>query len=123
MLEAFEMLEKEFLVEVKHTAVEMGSGDIEVFSTPSMIAFMEHVAKEAVVGQLAEGETTVGIELNVQHVKATAIGKMVRVTAELINQKKSILFFELVAYEGETMIGKGTHKRAIVDAKKFMAKL
>lgn len=70
-----------------------------------------------------DGETTVGIELSVQHLKATAIGQTVRVQSRLVEQKKSILFYELETYEDETLIGKGTHKRAIVDAQKFMDSL
>lgn len=117
------MFEKVYVVEGKHAAGEMGSGDLEVLATPALIAFMENAAKEEVLGQLADGETTVGIELSVQHLKATAIGQTVRVQSRLVEQKKSILFYELETYEGETLIGKGTHKRAIVDAQKFMDSL
>lgn len=117
------MLEKVFLVENKHSAIQMGSGDLEVLSTPSMIAFMENVAKELVEVKLEPGETTVGIDLNVEHLKATAIGKKVRVQANLTEQKKSILFYEIEAYEEENVIGKGTHKRAIVNASKFLKNL
>lgn len=54
--------EKTFLVEKHHSAQAMGSGNLEVLSTPSLIAFMENTAKEAANAQLAAGETTVGIE-------------------------------------------------------------
>lgn len=117
------MFEKEFLVEEKHSAAQMGSGDLDVLSTPSLIAFMENTAKEEVLDKLAEEETTVGIDLNVQHVKATALGKRVRVVSTLTEQKKSILFFDLEAFEDDQLIGKGTHKRAIVHAEKFMGNL
>lgn len=117
------MLEKEFIVETKHAASQMGSGDLEVLSTPSMIAFMENVAKELAEEKLKLGETTVGIDLNVKHLKATAIGKKVRIQANLTEQNKSILFYEIEAYEEEYLIGKGTHKRAIVDASQFMENL
>lgn len=117
------MAEKEFTVEEKHSAAAVGSGGLAVLSTPAMIAFMENVAKEAAESDLAAGETTVGIELNIQHLKATALGKRVRVRANLIEQKKSILLYEVEAYENGTLIGKGRHKRAIVEAEAFMANL
>lgn len=117
------MLKKEFLVEDKHSAKQMGSGDLDVLSTPSMIAFMENVVKEAALEKLDSAQTTVGIDLNVQHIKATAIGKKIRVEADLTEQNKSILSYEIAAYEDEHLIGKGTHKRAIVNSGQFMENL
>lgn len=117
------MIEKEFIVEQKHSAVNVGSGGLDVLSTPSMIAFMESVAKEVVEKDLENGKTTVGIELNIQHLKATAIGEIMRVRATLTDQKKTILFYEVEAYEGDALIGKGQHRRAIVDAEEFMGNL
>lgn len=35
------MFEQGFIVKEKHSAREMGSGDLDVLSTPSLIAFME----------------------------------------------------------------------------------
>lgn len=117
------MSEKEFTVETRHSAAEMGSGDLEVLSTPALIAFMENVAKEEAKSKVASGETTVGIEMNMQHLKATAIGQTVRVKATLTEQKKSILFFEIEAFEKNTVIGKAEHRRAIVNAETFMGDL
>lgn len=117
------MFRKEFIVEKEHSAREMGSGDLDVLSTPSLIAFMEFVAKEAVSEQLKETETTVGIEMTMQHVKATAIGQSVTAVAKLMEQKKTILKYEVEAYEGEILIGIGQHTRAIVDRATFMARL
>lgn len=114
---------KIFTVQSQHSASEMGSGDLNVLSTPSLIAFMENVAKEEAAHLLEAGETTVGIELNIKHIKATAIGKTIRVEATLTQQDHSILIFEVVAYEENKRIGTGTHKRAIVETEKFMEQL
>lgn len=117
------MREKTFLVEEQHSANQMGSGDLAVLSTPSLIAFMENTAKEESKSALSTQETTVGIEITIQHLKATAIGQTVRVEATRTEQKKTILFYEVKAYEGDTLIGQGSHKRAIVHAERFMEKL
>lgn len=48
------MFKKDFHVKVEHSAREMGSGDLDVLSTPSLIAFMEFTAKEAVHDRLTD---------------------------------------------------------------------
>ena len=47
-------------VSEENIAATMGSGDLEVFATPAMVALMENAAMNAVVGELPEGATTVG---------------------------------------------------------------
>lgn len=48
------MFKKDCYVKVEHSAREMGSGDLDVLSTPSLIAFMEFTAKEAVHDRLTD---------------------------------------------------------------------
>lgn len=116
-------MEKDYTVEIKHSAKEVGSGDLEVLSTPSLIAFMENTAKAEVAHLLEANETTVGIAIQMQHIKATAIGKKVRIHATLLEQNKNIFIFEIEAYEEDRLIGTSTHKRAIVDTEKFLKNL
>ena len=51
-------------VSEENIAATMGSGDLEVFATPAMVALMENAAMNAVVGELPEGATTVGAMMN-----------------------------------------------------------
>lgn len=62
---------KEIIVTKENTAKVMGSGELEVFATPAMVALMENVAYESVAGQLEEGQGTVGTSMNVKHLSAT----------------------------------------------------
>lgn len=117
------VLEKEFTVTNAESASAVGSGGLNVFSTPSMIAFMENVALTASEEKLTEGQTTVGIEINVRHLAATAIGKTVLIKATLKSQEKKILTYDIEAFEEKKLIGKAEHKRAIVNSDAFMAKL
>ena len=54
---------KESKVTENETAIKMGSGDLEVYATPAMIALMENTAKSSVIDELPKGYTTVGIEM------------------------------------------------------------
>ena len=53
-------------------ALAMGSGDMEVFATPAMVALMEHAAMHAVAADLPEGSTTVGASMETTHVRPSS---------------------------------------------------
>ena len=109
-------------VEKEDTAKEVGSGSLLVYATPCMVALMEGAACEAIAEAIPEGQTTVGIELNIQHLAATPVGLEVRAEAEVTAVEGKIITFELHAYDESGEIGKGIHKRCIVNAQKFLDK-
>ena len=114
---------KEFLVEAKHAADFLGSGKVEVLSTPSMILMMEQTALLAVQEYLPEGWVTVGILVNIRHLKAVPKGETVRVVAKLKEKDRRRLVFEVAAFHGEEKIGEGMHERFIVNKEKFVASI
>ena len=111
------------VVEHKDTAAVYGSGSLEVFATPAMIALMEKTCLESVNAKIGEGNTTVGISVNIKHLKASPIGSLIRCDSKLIEVDRKRLVFEVQCFEGETLIGEGIHERFVVDSEKFMAKL
>jgi len=100
-----------------------GSGAVDVFSTPAMIAFMEQTAHESIQKLLPEGYTTVGTEVNIKHLKATRIGKLVTCRSKLVAVDGWNLVFEVTALDAKGEIGSGTHSRFIVEEKRFIEKL
>ena len=106
-----------------NTAAAMGSGDLAVFATPAMVALMENAAMTAVAGELPEGATTVGSEMNVTHIKPSGLGAEITATAVLAEVEGRKLTFNVGARDAEGMIGEGIHIRYVVDRAKFMAKL
>ena len=70
-------------VTAENTAAALGSGSVNVFSTPAMIALMEAAAIHAVQDHLPDGLTTVGINLNVNHMAATPVGLTVKARAKI----------------------------------------
>lgn len=109
-------------VEREDTAAEVGSGSLLVYATPCMVALMEGAACEAIEEALPEGQTTVGTELNIQHLSATPVGLEVRAEAIVTAVEGKIITFELHAYDEAGEIGKGTHKRCLVNSQKFLDK-
>lgn len=110
------------LVEKEDTAQVVGSGSLLVYATPCMVALMEGAACEAIAEGLDESETTVGIELNIKHLSATPVGLEVRAEAEVTAVEGKIITFEIHAYDEAGEIGSGTHKRALVNAQRFLDK-
>lgn len=110
------------LAEREDTAQEVGSGSLLVYATPCMVAMMEGAACEAIAPALSDTQTTVGTELNIQHLSATPVGLEVRAEAEVISVEGKVITFEVHAFDEVGEIGKGTHKRVLVNAQKFLDK-
>ena len=122
MLEAGIKGTKEITVTNENTAKTMGSGTLDVFATPAMIAIMENTAYESVTAELEEGSGTVGTALNVKHVAATPVGMKVTCETELIKVDGRALTFSVKAFDEKGLIGEGEHERFIVFNEKFQAK-
>jgi fluoroacetyl-CoA thioesterase len=86
------------------------------FSTPAMIALMEQTSHRVVEQLLPEGQTTVGYEVHVRHFAPSPPGSTVVVTSRLTEVKGNKLYFEVECRDGDTLLGSGIHKRAIVPA-------
>lgn len=113
---------QEVLVTEANSAKTMGSGTLDVFATPSMIALMEKTAWTSVAEHLEEGNGTVGTELNVKHTAATPLGMTVRCESELIEVDGRRLVFKVAAFDEVGLVGEGTHERFIVNNEKFQGK-
>lgn len=110
------------VVSRENIAVTLGSGTLEVFATPIMIALMEKAAMESVQPCLEPGQGTVGVKLEVSHTAATPMGVEVRAESELVTVEGRRLTFKVAAYAAGELIGEGIHQRCIIQNDRFMAK-
>ena len=118
-------LKKTFVYKVNYQnlASQVGSGDLDVLATPSLLAFMENSAKELVKEELSELDSTVGINVEMSHLAPTKLNDEVKVECELINVEGRILTFNILAYDSNTLVSKMVHIRCIVNKEKFMSVL
>ncbi len=115
---------QKMIVLEKDTALNLGSGGLQVFGTPALIAFMENTALQVIQKELPKGSETVGMEINTKHLKASPIGAEITCTATITNVDGRKISYEITACDakGDT-IGTASHDRFIVDAERFMNKL
>jgi len=113
----------ELVVGPEHVAIAFGSGAIEVFATPMMVALMEKAAVAAVEHLLPAGLNSLGVQLDVSHMAATPLGMRVTATAELIAVDKRRLEFSIWAEDEKELIGEGRHTRIAVTASAFRARI
>ena len=114
---------QEMTVTELHTAEKLGSGTLPVFATPALVAFMENTATKLLTN-LSEGETSVGTLINIQHLKASAIGEKICCSAQIIEVDGRKYTFSIEATDSSgAIVGKGTHERFVVNAEKFMSKI
>lgn len=111
------------VIGIKHTATHFGSGTIDVFATPAMIALMEQTAMQSVQSQLPEGYITLGTEVNVKHYKAVLQGQTVNCKTLLLETDGKKLVFRVEVFCDNECIGDGFHTRVIADKHKFLNKL
>lgn len=114
---------KEIIAAMEHSASVVGSGGLEVFSTPSMIALMENTAAGSLAPHLEEDQGSVGTAVNIKHIAATPLGMKVTCESEIIEIDRKRILFSIKAYDEKGLIGEGTHERFIIDNEKFMNKL
>jgi predicted thioesterase len=114
--------------EIEHTITpdqgitHLGPDVPSVLSTPAMIALMERTTVRLLSPYLEESEGSVGVHVDVSHTAPTPIGAKVKVTAALVSIEGRRLTFKVEAHNDKGKFGEGTHKRVIIDRKRFASK-
>jgi predicted thioesterase len=94
-----------------------------VFGTPMMIMEMEMASADAVNPYLESGWVTVGTEVDIRHLGASAVGAVIRTTARVVAVERRVIRYEVEAFEGERRIGEGRHARGLVNLASFNKRL
>ena len=102
-----------------NTAKAMGSGTLDVFATPALIALMEETCWRSVANELEEGSGTVGTLLEIKHTAPTPVGMKVTCESTLTEVDGRRLVFEVIARDAKGVVGEGKHERFIIQNEKF----
>ena len=113
---------KTVTVNEANTAKTMGSGTLDVFATPALIALMEETCWRSVADQLEDGCGTVGTLLEIRHTAPTPIGMDVTCESEVVEVDGRRLVFTVQAHDAKGLVGEGRHERFVIQNEKFQAK-
>ena len=122
MLEAGIKGTRTVTVNEENTAKAMGSGTLDVFATPALIALMEETCWRSVANELEEGCGTVGTLLEIKHTAPTPVGMKVTCESTLTEVDGRRLVFEVIARDAKGVVGEGKHERFIIQNEKFQMK-
>ena len=113
---------KTVTVNESNTAKVMGSGTLDVFATPALIALMEETCWRSVANELEEGCGSVGTLLEIRHTAPTPVGMEVTCESVLTEVDGRRLVFEVTASDAKGIVGEGKHERFIIQNEKFQEK-
>jgi fluoroacetyl-CoA thioesterase len=117
-----------FTVTDADTALAVGSGSLPVLGTPRLLAWCEAATCEAIEADLADGETSVGTRVELEHLAASAVGQEVEVTARVVHTDGRLRRFAVAARNVAggapgKLVGSGEVTRVVVDAERFLGRL
>ncbi len=102
------------------TAAAMSTGDVPVIATPRVIALAEEASVKAVDGHLAEGSTSVGMRVQLDHLAPTAVGGRVVAEAKLDKVEGRRLCFSVSINDERGLVAAGKVTRVVVERERFL---
>ena len=94
-----------------------------VFATAEMIFAMECAAADAIKDILPAGFVSVGTHVNVEHLAATPVGETIVAAARVSAVEEKVVSFSVEAHDQHTIIGRGEHRRGIVNLERFLERM
>ncbi len=105
------------------TSIAFHSGDVPVLATPRLVALLEEASLDALAGRLDDGQTTVGMRIQIDHLAPTGVGAEVRAIATLDAVEGRRLTFSAEATEGDTPVASATITRVVVETSRFLERV
>jgi len=117
-----------FTVGEDDTAWAVGSGSLPVLGTPRLLAWCEAATCAALEPGLAEGSTSVGTRISLEHAAASPVGQEVEVTASSSYADGRLHRFAVAARHVDRgaagkVVATGEVTRVVVDAQRFLDRL
>ena len=114
------LIDHAYTVTDADTALSSRSGHVAVLGTPRLVALLEEATMAALDGALADGETSVGMRLHVDHLAPVAPGTGVTAEAVLEGVEGRRLTFSATATVGDVQVARASIVRVVVETDRFL---
>jgi predicted thioesterase len=104
------------------TAIAMRTGIVPVLATPRLVALCEEAAMAAVEGSLDDGNSSVGVRVQLEHISPIPIGGRVVAEALLEKVEGRRLVFTVSARDERGLVAAGKVTRVLVNVEHFIEK-
>ena len=110
----------ELVVTDDDTALALKTGDVPVLATPRVVTLAEEATVNAVEGELAEGTTSVGYRVQLDHLAPVAVGESVTAEAVLETIEGRRLTFRVSVKYRSGLVAAGRITRVAVEQERFL---
>lgn len=117
------LFERSFTVETAHTIDFADEALPPVLCTPALVGFLERTAREGLDAHVASGESSVGVEIELEHLAPTPPGRSVVCRARVVRVEGREVSFVIEAEDGVERIARGFHKRRVINKQRFAARV
>jgi predicted thioesterase len=93
-----------------------------VLATPRVVALCEEASVKALLGELSPRETSVGMQVQLDHLAPTAVGHHVTAEATVEKVKGRRVTFTVSVSDERGLVAVGRVTRVIVDIERFLEK-
>ena len=110
---------QQFVVEAKH-AIDFANDTMPaVLCTPWLVWFLEHSARNTMLPLLEPHESTVGVQVDVNHLAPTPLGHTVECRARILNVEGTLISFQIEAHDEDELIARCFHRLRVIHAERF----
>lgn len=111
-----------YVATAERLADRYGNIGVPVLATPHLVELAEAECVRCVLPYLGEGESTVGIHLDVRHLAATPKGMRFTMRVALKEIDRRRLVFDVEAHDEVELCFAGIHERFIIETMPFLEK-
>ena len=113
-----------FVVGDDDTAATLGSGSLPVLATPRLLAWLEAATCAALEPVVAQGRTSVGTRVTLEHSAASPVGAEVVVVADPVHSDGRLHRFRVTGRHTDgKVVATGEVTRVVVDVDRFLGRL
>ena len=117
------MFSKKYIVDNQHLANQVGSGELNVLSTPSLLTFIENTCMLNINKSITSDQTSLGVKVELKHLKPSLENENIECWIQNVTNQSNKWLFEVEVKSNDKIIAICHHTRYVVNKKEFIDKI